>query len=76
MYQLFVRWDTTSGYGYHRVELTFENKVLQAYLTSNTDRIYGYCEGVVETLKRMGVSINMPQCLKNRHLTPDMTQQD
>ncbi|MFA6447527.1 MAG: hypothetical protein WCW31_04740 [Patescibacteria group bacterium] len=76
MYKLYVRWKTMSRSEFHRVDLTLDENIVQTFPTNNTDRVYGYCEGVVSTLKRMGIPIDMPKCLSGRHLTPDMSRQD
>ncbi len=65
MHKIYVRWNA-EGEGTHRVELTLDGKPIQSYITSNEDRLYGYCAGTVSTLNRLGISIDMPNCLGGR----------
>jgi len=76
MLKIYVRWNA-NGEGYDRVELILDQEVIQSYNThNNRDRLYGYCKGVVATMRRMGFDIQMPQCLVNRHLTADTNCED
>lgn len=74
--RLFVRWNA-EGNEYDTVELVdCRGDVIQREtFCHNRDRLYGYCYGVVMTLQRAGVSIEMPQCL-SEHLALDTSRQD
>jgi hypothetical protein len=75
--RLFVRWNQ-NGDDLHTVELVEPRggAVVQRSLPTNGERVYGYCCGVVDTLKRLGGEIEMPKCLSGRHLCPDMSRED
>ncbi|MBI4414924.1 MAG: hypothetical protein HY566_01655 [Candidatus Kerfeldbacteria bacterium] len=74
--RLFVRWNAERE-GYDTVELVDEygDVIQRETFCHNRDRLYGYCCGVVTTLQRTGVPIEMPQCLSG-HRAPDTTRQD
>ena len=75
--QLFVRWDKSDdNNGTHIVELVQDSVVVQTHPCGNVDRVFGYCQGIVQTLKRIGVSIEMPKCLTNRHICPNFNCED
>lgn len=77
MHKIFVRWNC-EGEGYHKVDLTLDGQVVQTsgVICNNEERVYGYCHGVVDTLKRLGIKIEMPRCMTGRHLCADMTRGD
>ncbi len=77
MFKLFVRWNI-EGDGYHRVDLMMSEKVFisSTVFCNNPDRAYGYCQGIVDLLKRFGFDVEMPQCLTGRHLCADISRED
>lgn len=76
MFRLFVRWNL-AGEGQHKVDLELDGQTIQTSgVIGDSERAYGYCRGVVDTLKRLGISIEMPHCLTGRHLTPNMSRED
>ena len=78
MFKIYIRWNVDGDEGYHKVDLTLGGEVVQTsgIICNNPDRVYGYCRGTVDTLKRLGVEIEMPRCLTNRHLCADMSRED
>ncbi len=71
--QLFIRWKKE---GEDVVELVQDGVVVQkSGGGGNRERIYGYCRGVVDTLSRIGVKIEMPACLQ-QHLGPNTNRED
>jgi hypothetical protein len=77
MFKIFVRWNFDED-GYHKIDITLNGQIIHTsgVICNNTDRIYGYCLGVVAMFQLMGIYIEMPRCLTNRHLTPDMSRED
>lgn len=77
MFKLFVRWNR-EGEGYDVVELIRDGRVVQTSTTfcNNRDRVYGYCQGVVDALTTVGIQIEMPRCLTGRHLCADTSRED
>lgn len=78
--KIFIRWGKDAqgrqDSNFNTVELVQDGKVVQHYCNDNHDRIYGYCNGIVETLSRIGVEISMPICLTGRHLCADTSRED
>ncbi len=76
MRQIFVRWNH-QGEGIHVVEVCRDGVVTQsAIFANNEDRLYGYCQGVVQTMQAVGNAIEMPRCLTGRHLCADHSRED
>ncbi|GEM_PF-2638733 len=90
MFQLFVRWNK-EGEGYDVVELvrkdTGEIVFSSGVFHNNRDRVYGYCQGVVDAtntgrkLHSNPEDLQMPRCLTQRggvarHLCADTSRQD
>ncbi len=76
MFKIFVRWNR-GGEGCHVVEVCRGSVVEQsATFANNEDRLYGYCQGVVQTMGVIGIPIEMPQCLTGRHLCADHSRED
>ncbi len=76
MFKIFVRWNA-DGDGHHRVEVTRDDSVVQKQsFANNEDRLYGYCQGVVATMKTIGIPIEMPRCLTGRHVCADHSRED
>ncbi len=77
MFKLFVRWNTMSGKDCHEATLDMSGRTILSCTTSNTDHIYGWCQGVVDGLRYGSHEIEMPNCLAGWPLVaPDMTRQD
>lgn len=86
-YQLFVRWNKETAAvpdepmhlqaheGYDTVQLMQDGKVIHSEtFCNNRDRLYGYCLGTVEAMRRAGHSIEMPICLQE--LLPYTSRED
>jgi hypothetical protein len=75
--KLFVRWNRNHHDAGGTVELTEEGKTLftSSPPCGNDERLYGYCRAIVDMMKAIGHTIEMPNCLQG-HLGPNRNRED